>query len=153
MKGLTNLHTSWHARLEEMGVLVQLITGEAAAVCLHSPVQHDSPNFVEYDLAWPIKSSLHFSNHAGNQNIVPGIWIEEAHISKKTDEPLVAVEMDNDDIVYVPIKWLMSMGEPWSAPWTVAYHINGEAMTRWDRFEDKEFLRSVRRTDIRRILG
>lgn len=135
-------------------VLVQLITGEMLAVKRSDFEQkrfHNKP-VRDLDFTRPGPSiALKFSYSP--QPFIPGQWIEEQHISMKTDEPLIAVEMHTGDIVHVPIKWLMSGEPPWNSDWTIAYHPNGDAMTRHNKMDDMEFARSVRRQDVKRILG
>ena len=72
----------------------------------------------------------------------PGLMADLA-----TDEPLIAVEMNNGDVVSVPIIWLMSQ-----EAWTTVYSPNGQTKGRTD-IDGTFFARSVRRVDIRRILG
>jgi len=133
------------------GVLVQIVTGEMLVI-----KKEDWFNGI---IAWK-----HYNFHQPGPNkrlkfrdvvapYKPAHWIEREYIEMRTDEPLIAVETDKGDIVHVPIKWLMGGEPPWNAEWTVAYHVSGDAMTRVDKIEGREFLRSVRRTDVKEILG
>ena len=74
-------------------------------------------------------------------------WPPSVTYPLPTDDVLIAVELNNGDVVSVQVKWLIGLGE-----WTVAYRPNGETIGRED-IDSKFFARSVRRSDIRRILG
>ena len=75
--------------------------------------------------------------------------MEERESRPKTDEPMIAVQLYNGDIVHVPTKWLTISDTPWSH----AYHLDGTMMGRVSLANGRFFGRAVLRTDIEVILG
>lgn len=67
-------------------------------------------------------------------------------IAGNSDEAMIAVETDSGAVVCVPIIWLLDDGS-----WTVAYHRNGEPIIRVEG--GHQYVRAVRRHEIKRILG
>lgn len=67
----------------------------------------------------------------------------------KTDDPLIAVELYDGDIVHVSSRWLTIE----DSSWAFAYRLDGYMMGRVDRVGNRFFGRVILRRDIQRPLG